>query len=246
MRPIRLLSALAGAVALAGTPVQARAQCVFPIEWGDAWAYETSYAGNVSNAGSVLTIVGKVNCFADLFAPYYPIPAGKEYTVYITDLVSDGTVVTLIDPPGPPLPIGNLYETRYTSGRVRIYEQDPGNAAFGTNPPNATVPSTFNDGTLFLDGTLAEFFVSFSLDLAGGYMGGNCDGHSSGSFTGGKFIQDNFPGGANCQMNVTGGWNVTPSALPAGYTADVAGKIDVDCPTQGETSTWGRVKSLYH
>ena len=50
-----------------------------------------------------------------------------------------------------------------------------------------------------------------------------------------------------CQMNITGGWNVTPTAKAAGYTAEVAGKLDkADCPTQTQSSTWGRLKSLYH
>lgn len=244
MRPIRLLFALAGAVALAGTPMQARAQCTFPIEWGDAWAYESSYAGYVSSPGSELTIVGKVNCFSGLFSTLHPIPDGKEYTVYVSGLTSLGTTVTLVDPPGPPPPIGNSYTTKYTGGTVRIYEHDPGNAVFGTNPPNLTVPSTFTDGTLFFQGTLEELNVLFTISVAGAFLGGNMDGNESGTAMGGSYV-DLL--GVQCfQFNLTGGWNVTPGALPAGYTADVAGKIDIMCATQtDETSSWGRIKSLY-
>ncbi len=242
MRPIRLLFALAGAVALAGAPMQVQAQsCVAPISWGTTYAYETDYAANVSNPGSVLTLVGSVNCFSGIFSGYMPIPAGKEYTVYVYDLTSLGTTVTNV--PGPNY---KVHQTTYINGKVQIWEEMPSDGAFGTNPPNATAPSTFSDGTLFLDGTIDSVFVLFTLSSGGSFLGGNFDGHETGTFTGGSFVED--VGIEICQMNLTGGWNVTPGSKPAGYTANVAGKIDqADCVTQTRaSSTWGRIKSLYH
>ena len=115
MRSIRLLFALAGAVALAGAPMQVQAQsCVAPISWGTTYAYETSYAANLSAAGSKLTLVGSVNCFSGIFSGNMPIPAGKEYTVYIWDLTSLGTTVTNV--PGPATLL--VTSTRSASPRI--------------------------------------------------------------------------------------------------------------------------------
>ena len=57
MRQIPLHLALSGAVVLCATARDARADaCVAPIGWGQGFAHETSYAGEISNPGSVLTI----------------------------------------------------------------------------------------------------------------------------------------------------------------------------------------------
>ena len=58
MRQRLLLLSLIGAVALAVLPAQVFAgDCVAPISWGTTYAYESSYANYVSNAGSQLTLV---------------------------------------------------------------------------------------------------------------------------------------------------------------------------------------------
>jgi len=77
----------------------------------------------------------------------------------------------------------------------------------------------------------------------------NNSGSSVGSgaqFTGGTLFDRVSNFGVGCPLRDTGGWNVSPNAHPAGYTAEVAGKTDIDCqPTATETGTWGKLKSTY-
>lgn len=244
MRQRFLLLSLIGAVALAVTPVQVLAgDCVAPISWGTTFAYETDYANDVSNANSLLTLVGTVNCFNGSFSDIDP-NAGTEYSVYVFDLISQGTVVTPIPPVGQ-----TAYETDYDGGTVQIWEDPTPDATFTVNPPNVDVPSTFSNGSLFLEGVLEGLKVTFFLDTnTGDWVSGNFDsGTPPGAvWTGGSAFDRVNIGGDGCPLRLTGGWNVTPSALPAGYTADVEGKIDVDCPTQLQGGSWGQLKDLYH
>jgi len=242
MRQKLLLMGLVGALALAVSPVQAFAQtCQGPISWGTTYAYESNYANNISANGSVLTIVGTVNCFSGVFADLNP-PA-NEYSVYITG-VSNGTVVTPIN-----VVSRDAYETNYSNVSIEIWDDNSNNAVFTDNPPNADVPSKFRDGTLFLSGVADNLNVLFFLAQgSGNYLGGNFDsgGNLGDVWTGGSAYGRVNVGGKGCPLRLTGGWNVTPSALPPGYTADVEGKIDTDCATPAEPTTWGRLKSLYN
>ena len=243
MRQRLLLLSLIGAVALAVLPAQVFAgDCVAPISWGTTYAYESNYANYVSNAGSQLTLVGTVNCFNSMFDDIDP-NAGVEYSVYVFGLSSQGTVVTPIPPVNQ-----TAYQTAYDGGTVQIWEDPTPDAVFTDNPPNAEVPSTFSDGSLFLEGNLEGLNVTFFLWTAdNSFASGNFDsGWPAGAvWTGGSHFDRVNLGGEGCPLRLTGGWNVTPSALPTGYTADVEGKIDIDCPTQAEAGSWGELKGLY-
>ncbi|HLE56840.1 MAG TPA: hypothetical protein VJB15_07135 [Rhodothermia bacterium] len=237
MRPIQLLFALAGAAVLMGAPMQALANhCVAPIEWGEGFAYETDYAGKISNPGSVLTIVSTVNCFSGIFGVIGDPDGSKEYSVIVTGGTSLGTTVTNV--PGPNY---KIHQTTYLGATFQIYEDPSNNANF------ATAPGSFTDGTLFLDGTIDSIFVTFTLTSTGAFFGGNFDAHDTGVLTGGSFFDSFGSPGSICQMNITGGWNPNALDIPPGWSADVAGKVDLaDCVTQNESSTWGRLKALYH
>jgi hypothetical protein len=238
-----LLLSLIGAVALAVSPAQVFAgDCVAPISWGTTYAYESDYANYESNPGSELKLVGTVNCFNGMFDDIDP-NAGTEYSVYVFGLISQGTVVTV----APPMIGLTSYETRYEEGTVQIWEDPTPDAVFTPNPENADVPSTFNNGTLFLEGNLEGLDVTFFLVTATNeWNSGNFDSDwpAGAVWTGGSgFERVNLGGG--CPLRLTGGWNTRPTAHPAGYTADVEGKIDIDCPTQGDDSSWGQLKGLY-
>jgi len=80
-------------------------------------------------------------------------------------------------------------------------------------------------------------------------VSGNFDTGPMGSgavFTGGTLFGRVSNFGQGCPLRDTGGWNTSPAAHPAGYTAEVAGKTDIDChPTPTETGSWGRMKGTY-
>lgn len=237
MRRFRLLFALVGAAVLMGAPMQAQANhCVAPIEWGEGFAYETNYVGKISNPGSILTIVSTVNCFSGIFGVVGDPDGSAEYTVIVTGGTSLGTATTFI--PGPNY---TVYQTTYVGATFQVYEDASNNADF------ATAPGSFTDGTLFLDGTIDSIFVTFTLNALGGFQGGNFDAHETGTLSGGSFFDTYGSPGSVCQMNITGGWNPNALDIPAGWSADVAGKVDLaDCVTQTQQSTWGRLKALYH
>jgi hypothetical protein len=248
-RGIRLATTAALFVVLA--PAAAFAQTGTIADWGpDSYAWETSYGSPtayVSNAGSLLNAVGVVTDFAGPLAGLEPIPAGQEYTYWMTNLVSGGTTIT----PGG---FANTYRTVYTTtnpggSNIGIWT-GPTNASFGTNPPNATAPSTFNDGVLVLSGRFTQITVTFirrNSDQV--VLSGNADtgtpSVANGVFDGGSALPLVSTNGQPCPFRVTGGWLARAGAFPAGYSAHFDGKIDIDCPTPAETSTWGRVKGQY-
>jgi hypothetical protein len=226
-------------------PVSALAQTGTIIDWGpDSYAWETAYntATYRSAAGSQLSAVGVINGFLGPMSGYNPTNGPTEYTYYLSGLVTAaGTTVTN----GATL---SVYQTVYTGGTIGIYQQNPRNAAFGVNPPNATVPSTFNDGLLLLSGTIPTFTVTVTrVKASGAYVNGSVDSGdpANGVWTAGAAIGQVTVGGRPCPFRITGGWDMRPADVLAGYVSQYDGKIDINCPTPAEPSTWGRIKSTY-
>jgi len=241
----RRLLRLAVTAALFVVPVSAFAQTGTVVDWGpDCYAYESNYnpATYISAAGSSLNIVGVVNGFLGPLGSIDP-NGGTEYTLYMTGMTSAGTVIT----PGV---FANTYRTVYNGGSFQIWEDTPRDAAFGTNPPNATVPSSFTDGSLFLSGFYTSLTVTFSKQNSNQQiLGGNADtgepSVANGVFTGGSALPLVSIGGRGCPFRITGGWLAKPGNFPTGYTAHFDGKIDINCPTETTPSTWGKIKSQY-
>lgn len=129
----------------------------------------------------------------------------------------------------------------YTVGTVGIYEDalccgTPG--VFGINPPNATAPSSFLDGTLILGGDVDNFGLTLNLD----------DG--TGNFTGDVIFNAGTQVG-NIPPNTTrvytfAGLTSGPTAqVPEGYVHQVTGEIKIELPVQTQNTSWGRMKALY-
>jgi len=240
-----LRQALMAALFVVAVPVSAFAQTGTVIDWGpDSYAWESIYnpASHLSGPGSVLNAVGVINSFAGPLAAIDPNTAGTEYTYYLSGLTTaTGTTVTA----GPTL---SVYKTIYTGGTMVIYQGSPRNAAFGINPPNGTVPSTFIDGSLFLSGTIPTFTVTVTrVNATGAYVNGNADSGDppNGSWTGGSALALVSAGGHPCPWRLTGGWDMRPADVLTGYVALFDGKIDLNCPTPAKPATWGSIKSQY-
>jgi hypothetical protein len=237
--------ALTAALFVVAVPVSAFAQTGTVIDWGpDSYAWETGYnaATKLSAPGSQLSAVGVINGFLGPLAGYDPNTAATEYTYYLSGLVTAaGTTTT----PGPTL---TVYRTVYTGGTISIYAGSPRNASFGTNPPNATVPASFVDGSLFLQGSIPSFTVTVTRTTASGaFVNGYVDSGdpANGTWSGGSALQQVSAGGNACPWRLVGGWDMRPQDVLTGYVAQYDGKIDLNCPTAAKTSTWGKIKNTY-
>ena len=164
-----------------------------------------------------------------LFAPLTSNTTLNEYTCVMNGLTSTGFTL-----------IGPYRLIDYTGGTITIYEDAKagGTAAdYGSSPPNATAPSSFNDGDPILVGTLTNF--KFAVDNSNG----------TGSFeavftvTGGSQLA-NFP------LNQREGWTFAGSTgnalnIPEGYEHQIDGQTFLNAPVNVKRTTWGRLKAGY-
>ncbi|MFH1681209.1 MAG: hypothetical protein ABIH26_11260 [Candidatus Eisenbacteria bacterium] len=199
-------------------------------DWApESYGWEPGYANHMSQPGAVLTIVGKIDRFFDPFLDLDP--DAVEYTFIFRDVISLGS-----------MDLGGIILTNYAGGFFEVYEDPTNNADFGVNPPNLVSPATFTDGTLVLNGFLANFYVQ-QFQGPGGW---------SGTYT--VDIEFTGPVGGElydrveqCYGTSGGGWSDSAPIIPLGYTVQVDGHMNIeDCHSTGtETSTWGSVKQMF-
>jgi hypothetical protein len=224
-RIIAGLAALAFAGAAEAGPI---------IDWDPIFFYGSGMTFNNQPIGSVLNAVGTVSDFNPPFDFLDASDPTKEYTIVISGLVSQGTVTT--GAPGL-----QFYSTEYTGGTIQIIEDLSPDHDYGVNPPNATAPPTFQDGTVLLSGSFTSFTVTTN-DFTQ-FQVGNAEGDIS--WTGGSLIDLTVTGGEPCPGLFTGGLTWRPSTLIEGYLFRHDGKIDLNCPVPAEASSWGKVKAQY-
>ena len=241
------VAALFSALAIGAMAVPAGAQCVSPVLMcfsSDNYAYETNYnnATLMSAAGSVLTVVGRINSFAPPLDFLNANMPATEYT-FVWVLTSQGTIQSIP---------GKVWNTDYAStsslGTLSVYAGTPPNspttATLPPNPPNALVPSTFADGTLILSGTIPYFHVQVTFTGSPARYAGSLN--ATYNITGGTLGYIFDPSTA---ANLTATWctlgsGLNQCTLPAGYSALVSGKTDSP-PVPTLRSTWGALKMLY-
>jgi hypothetical protein len=193
-----------------------------------------TYDGNVwetgafppSIAGDVLEGVGFIS---DVFPPLTWDTSLYEYTWHVTDLVSLGESVN-----------GSEVTVVYTGGEFQIYVDDfapiGSSADYGTNPPNATAPSTFIDATAdpnYLHGNFTTFQAVFNT------------ASNTGSWEGTLFFDSGtFVNNVGTQDGYTFAATIGAPFPPAGYDVQGAGNIFLT-PNATETTTWGKIKGLY-
>jgi hypothetical protein len=173
-----------------------------------------------SNPGDTMSLVGILNSIEQ---PLVWDTANYSYTMYVRALTALGEIN-----------IGGTRLASYSGGLFTIYvDWLPSNHNYGINPPNLTVPSTFNDGiSTYLDGYFTGFQLSFN-DLT-----------QSGSFSGSL----NFTGGDVYNLlNATTGWTFGANLAgvsPTGYDLQMNGDVYLTVVSVEEQS-WGGIKSLY-
>jgi len=237
MKISRLLLSALSALAIACCLAQPARAAAPIIDWDPAYTWETGATPTNSPPGGEFKLVGTISMFG---APLNFLDAtdpSKEFTFYAHGLISQGTTQQ-----GPPST--TLYTTNYSGGTIEVYEDNAPNATFAPYPPNSLVPSTFTDGGAPL---LTGYFTSFTSQTNNftAYNVGNIEGTIT--WTGGSvFGQLSTSGGGPCPGLFVGGATWNPLVLIPGYIFRHDGKIDLQCPVPVRSSTWGRLKTLYH
>jgi hypothetical protein len=181
-----------------------------------------------SDAGDVLTAVGHIESISQ---PLMWSPDSYEYTIYISDLVSDGWYDIG----------GGCYYITYSGGACDIIAQEYAGAGYtapdyGIEPPNATVPSTFIDGEVYLHGEFYSFYMVYYPTLHVGNFEGliNWTLHPD--------LGELF----DPEGNIFAG-TVDPLAAPVpdGFDMEMDGHVDFNPTIPVERDTWGDLKLLY-
>jgi hypothetical protein len=208
----------------------ARSSAAAPvIDWDPAYFYEPGATPTSSTPGAEMKIVGVISAFGPPLDFLDATDPSKDYTFYLSGLISDGT--------GPPIgpPGTEFYITTYHGGTIEIYEGTPRDSDFDPFPPVG-----FTDGTLLLSGNVSGFYTQTNNFTP--FMTGNAEANIT--WTGGSLL--GYLGGENpCPALFTGGITWYPPVMIAGYLFRHDGKIDHECATPARTSTWGRMKKLY-
>jgi hypothetical protein len=181
---------------------------------------------NFGEVGSEYHSLGEV---PGLFAPLVPDQVNNEYTYHIFGLTPTGSI-----------PVGPFVIVNYGPGTIQVYEDSNTLGTpfdYGANPPNATSPSSFTDGTLFLEGALTGFQFVFNTTSNSGSF------EAAFEVTGGSQF-------ANIPANQRLGWTfagATANSLevPEGYLHQVDGQIFLDRPVPAQETSWGKIKASY-
>jgi len=159
-------------------------------------------------------------------------PGVVQLTFVISDLISTGQVET---------PTGMFY-ILYQGGTLDIVADayagggytDPD---YGFDPPNATSPSTFWDGEIYLHGEFYQFYMTYHPTLHAGSFEGYLD------WTGGTQLDMLYPDPEG--YTVAGTVDPLGAPVPEGYDLEAVGHISFDPAIPVENNTWGQVKNLY-
>ena len=188
------------------------------------------YPGTYLAIGEGYSTLGFVTSFGAYLAPYVN-DATNQYTYHYYDLVVQGYYFD-----------SDYLEVAFASpGRGRFFEDSKttGTAAdYGVNPPSATAPPTFIDGTLILGGQINNLMLTYD------YVA------EQGGFVGNLFLDE---GTLLAQIPVTqrAGWTLSGLAgrpnpsVPVGYDHQIAGECRIPGAVPAEHRTWGALKALY-
>jgi hypothetical protein len=230
--------AAALAVTLVALASVVPAQAAPAIDWDPLQFYSQipgQITPNNSPVGAQLVGVGTVAQFGPPLTFLNANIPTFEYSIYVYGLISQGTIAS-----GPPS--NTFYSTNYSGGFIEIREDQTPDAVFAPFPPNAQVPSTYQDGTVILSGVFTSFLTQTDNFTPHGV--GNAEGDIN--WTGGTLLPLTAdPSGHPCPGLFTGGLTSDPTVVTPGYIWRHAGKIDFNCPTPVKTSTWGGVKATY-
>lgn len=185
-------------------------------------------------------VVGFVTSAGPLLTPYVDFTS-YEYTVYLRDLTVTGNFFTF----------PNLTVTFANNGRGSYYADEfPSNggtaATYGTNPPNATAPSTFTDDLTGcaqcgerVTGDVDNFVLVYSYAANQGSFAGNM------TLDGGPDVLAYIPPSQRDGWTLGGLLGPPNATIPTGYDHQVEGECQIPGKTPAAHKTWGALKALY-
>ncbi|MBK7771552.1 MAG: hypothetical protein IPO18_00605 [bacterium] len=189
---------------------------------GFAWETGGLAASLPGDQLSIATVVTQID-------PLFEVDLDvREATLYIDGLVSQGAVMD---------PSSGATTITYGGGSIALHASAMRNHAWGLNPANGTVPSTFVDGDLVFSGVFTGFVVTL-LPSGVGIFEGYIDG------TGGSALAGPC---ANCAYTFAGTFTApTGAQVPEGYDLQVDGGLVVESAVAVENVNWGSLKALFN
>lgn len=222
MRTLRHRGLVLALVAVAMIATAAFAN-VFLLDFAgyDYWDPFTMPIDTIGNCYNAVGMVPQVN---DSYLTFdYSL---NEYTFSL-----QGVCLSAVDTVGTRVVYG------FTGGTFDVYCDllAGGTAAdYGTNPPNATAPSSFEDGECVLGGDLSNFEITVDMGT------GNADLYGNVTLVRGTQL-------GNIPVEQRNGWTLAglragAPGTPDGYFWQIDGQLFIDAPVPVEESSWGSLK----
>ncbi len=226
MRRLATPVLLALGLGLLGVPA-ARAQFVIVDYVGFDYESPVVVPGLFGGVGNGYRGIGETPV---LSAPLVTDFTSNQYTYFITGLTATTRTVN-----------GSFAVIEYSGpGTLTVYEDAKATGTafdYGVNPPNATAPSTFTDGTPILVGAITNF--QYILDTAAGTGSYDSDFEVTGGSQYGNIPPDERKGWQFAGVSSNSVTN------PAGYAHQVDGQALLQLPTPTRAASWGQLKRRY-
>lgn len=173
--------------------------------------------------------VGFITSFSAILVG--PDLGANEYTFHLYDAtVATSTLV------------GDFLEVSFQdNARVRAFEDSrttgtPG--VYGINPPNATSPSSFEDGGLILGADVDQLVLIYDYSTSQGNFLGNAN-LDEGAYLG------QIPPGLQAGWIMSGLAGRPNATVPEGYVNQLSGELVIPTATNSRHGSWGSIKRLY-
>ncbi len=197
-------------------------------------------SGTYLNIGEGYKVVGFVTSVGPDLTPWVDFTS-YEYTIYMRDLTVNGRFFNA----------PNLTVTFADNGRGSYYADEfPANGGttgtYGTNPQNATAPSTFTDDLTGcvqcgerVTGDVDNFVLVYNFNTNQGSFGGNM------TLDGGPDVLAYIPVSRRAGWTLGGVFGPPNPTIPTGYDHQVEGECYIPGKTPAAHKTWGALKALY-
>ena len=190
-----------------------------------------NFSSTSLDLGEGYNVLGFVTSAGPLLTPYVDFST-YEYTFYLRNT----SVIARF------FAFPNL-TVQFANGARASYYRDafpPGGTAatYGTNPPNATAPSTFIDGTERITGHVDNLVLVYNFSTNQGSYAGNM------TLDGGADLIY-IPSSQYAGWTLGGLLGQPNPSIPAGYDHQVDGQCNIPSATPTVSRTWGAIKALY-